>query len=168
MPTLAAAAGAGDVVSKFKAGTKLGGETVRAHLDGYNFLPYLTGAAPEGPRKEFFYFTDEGDLAALRYENWKVHFLVQDQPGTLEIWQREFRPLRTPLVFNLRTDPYEAAPIISNTYWDWMMDHSFVIYPMGDVIAPMLQSMIDFPPAQKAGSFTIGDAFERVTAVPQR
>lgn len=168
LPTLVAAAGNPNVKEELLTGLEAGGTTYRNHLDGYNFLPYLTGAAAEGPRKEFFYFTDEGDLAALRYENWKVHFLVQDQPGTLEIWQREFRPLRTPLLFNLRTDPYEAAPIISNTYWDWYLDHAWVIYPLGDALAPMLQSLQDFPPAQKAGSFTIGDAFEAVTAVPQR
>ena len=168
LPTLVAAAGNPDVKEQLLTGLEAGGTTYKNHLDGYNFLPYLTGAAPEGPREEFFYFTDEGDLAALRVGNWKAHFLVQDTPGTLEIWQHEFRPLRLPLLFNLRTDPYEAAPIISNTYWDWMLDHAFVLYPMGDIIAPMLQSFVDFPASQKAGSFTIGDAFEAVTAVPTR
>jgi arylsulfatase len=168
LPTLVAAAGDANVKEKLLTGLEAGGVTYKNHLDGYNFLPYLTGAQAKGPRKEFFYFTDEGDLAAMRYENWKLHFLVQDQPGTLEIWQREFRQLRTPLLFNLRTDPYEAAPIISNTYWDWYMDHSFVIYPLGDALAPMLKSLEEFPPAQKAGSFTIGDAFEKVTALPTR
>ncbi len=168
LPTLAAAAGDPNVKDELLTGYEAEGVTYKNHLDGYNFLPYLTGAETAAPRKAFFYFTDEGDLAALRYQNWKVHFLVQDQPGTLEIWQREFRPLRAPLLFNLRTDPYEAAPIISNTYWDWYIDHAYVIYPMGDAIAPMLKSFQEFPPVQKAGSFTIGDAFDAVTSGPER
>lgn len=168
LPTLVAAGGDPNVKEELLAGMDLGGTTYKNHLDGYNFLPYLTGQEPTGPRKEFFYFTDEGELAALRYQNWKVHFIVQDSPGTLEVWQREFRGLRMPLLFNLRTDPYEMAPIISNTYWDWMLDHAFVIYPLGDVIAPFLQSLQDFPPSQKPGSFTVGDAFEAITAVPQQ
>jgi arylsulfatase len=163
-PTLAAAAGDPTVKEELLTGYEAGGTTYKNYLDGYNFLPYLTGEEAQGPRKEFFYFTDEGDLAALRFQNWKVHFIVQDSPGTLDVWQREFRPLRTPLLFNLRTDPYESATIISNTYWDWYFDHVFVIYPMGDIIAPMLESLKEFPPAQEPGSFTIGDAFDAVTA----
>jgi hypothetical protein len=126
----------------------------------------LTGDEEKGPRKEFFYFTDDGDLAALRYNNWKVHFLVQDQDGTLEIWQREFRPLRFPYMFNLRTDPYEFARITSNTYWDWTFDHSWILYPMGDAIGPFLKSFEEFPPAQKPGTFTIGDAFKKIGSQP--
>lgn len=168
LPTLAAIGGDANVKEELLTGYEAGGATFKNHLDGYNFVPYLTGAETKGPRKEFFYFNDDGDLVALRHGNWKVHFMVQDQPGTLEIWQREFRGLRMPLVFNLRTDPYEMAPIISNTYWDWVLDHSFVIYPLGDAIAPMLESLVEFPPSQKPGSFTIGDAFEAVTSIPQK
>ena len=94
--------------------------------------------------------------------------MEQRQQGTCMIWAEPLTTLRLPKIFNLRTDPYEAAPIISNTYWDWYLDHAWVIYPLGDAIAPMLKSLEEFPPAQKAGSFTIGDAFEAVTAVPQR
>ena len=119
-PTLLAVAGNTDVKEKLLKGYEANGKTYKNHLDGYNFLPYLTGKEEKGPRKEFFYFSDDGDLMGLRYNNWKVHFMVQDQDGTLEIWQRQFRGLRMPYIFNLRTDPYEFATITSNTYWDWV------------------------------------------------
>jgi arylsulfatase len=98
----------------------------------------------------------------LRYNNWKVHFMVQDQEGTLEIWQRQFRGLRTPYIFNLRTDPFEQATITSNTYWDWYIDHAWILYPMGDVVGEFLGTFKEFPPRMKAGSFTIGDALEKL------
>jgi arylsulfatase len=86
-------------------------------------LPYLTGQETTSPRIEYFYFSDDGDLLALRYGNWKVQFKVQDEPGTMRIWQREFENLRLPYLFNLKTDPYERATITSNTYWDWYIRH---------------------------------------------
>ena len=138
------------------------------HLDGYNFLPYLTGQEEKSPRDEFFYFSDEGDLMALRYKNWKVHFMVQDQAGTMEIWQRKFRGLRMPYLYNLRTDPYEFATITSNTYWDWYIDHAWTLYPLGDTVGEFLSTFKEFPPRQKAGSFTIGDAFETLQQVPHQ
>ena len=165
-PTLLAAAGNTDVKEKLLRGYQANDKTYKNHLDGYNFLPYLTGQEKKGPRKEFFYFSDEGDLMGLRYNNWKVHFMVQDQAGTMEIWQRKFRGLRMPYIYNLRTDPYEFARITSNTYWDWYIDHAWIIYPMGDVIGPFLKSFEEYPPAQKPGSFTVDDAFKTLKAVP--
>ena len=105
---------------------------------------------------------------ALRYNNWKLHFMVQDQAGTLEIWQREFRGLRMPYFYNLRTDPYEFAHTTSNTYWDWFIDHAFLLYPMSAVVGPFIQSFEEFPPIQKAASFTLGDAFKTMQAVPNQ
>lgn len=160
LPTLLAAAGDPDVKEKLLKGHEANGKTFNVHLDGYNFLPYLTGEQDKGPRDRFFYFSDDGDLLALRFENWKVHFMVQDQEGTLEIWQREFRSLRLPYIFNLRTDPYERASITSNTYWDWMFDHAFAIYPLPDIVGEFLATFEEYPPRQKAGSFTIGKALE--------
>jgi len=165
-PTLLAVAGNTDVKDKLLKGYEANGKTYKNHLDGYNFLPYLTGQEEKGPRKEFFYFSDEGDLTGLRYNNWKLHFLVQDQMGTLEIWQRDFRGLRMPYIYNLRTDPYEFARVTSNTYWDWVIDHAWILYPMGDAIGPFLQSFEEFPPSQKPGSFTVGDAFKTIKSVP--
>ena len=167
-PTLLAAAGVPDIKQKLLKGYKANGRKYKVHLDGYNFLPYLTGKEEKGPREEFFYFSDEGDLVALRYNNWKLQFMVQDSPGTFDVWQREFRPLRIPYFFNLRTDPYEYATITSNTYWDWLMDRAFLLYPMGNVVGPMLKSFDEFPPAQKPGSFTIGQAFKMFQAVPHQ
>jgi len=160
VPTLLAAAGDSKVTEKLLKGYKANGKNYKVHLDGYNFLPYLTGKEKKGPRKEFFYFSDGGDLMALRYNNWKVHFMVQDQPGTLEIWQREFRGLRMPYIFNLRTDPYEQATITSNTYWDWYIDHAWVMYPLGNVVGEYLATYKEYPPRQKAGSWDMGKALD--------
>ncbi len=167
-PSLLAVAGNTDVKDKLLKGYKANGRTYKNYLDGYNFLPYLTGKEEKGPRKEFFYFSDEGDLMALRYNNWKVHFMVQDSPGTFDVWQREFRGLRLPYFYNLRTDPYEFATVTSNTYWDWVIDHAWILYPMGDVIGPFLKSFDEYPPVQKPGSFTVGQAFKALQAVPHQ
>ena len=167
LPTLMAAVGEPDIKEKLKkGGVKAIGRSYKVHLDGYNFLPYLTGKEKQGPRKEFFYFSDDGDLLALRYNNWKVHFMVQDQEGTLEIWQRKFRGLRTPLIFNVRTDPYEQATITSNSYWDWYIDHAWIMYPLPDVVGKFLATFKEYPPRQKAASFTIGDALKHLEPHP--
>ena len=168
MPTLLAVAGNTEVKKKLLKGYTANGRKYKNHLDGYNFLPHLTGQKKEGPRTEFFYFSDDGDLMAMRYNNWKAHFMVQDQEGTLEIWQRKFRGLRMPYFFNLRTDPYEFAHTTSNTYWDWYIDHAFLLYPMSNVVGPFIKSFEEFPPIQKPGSFTLGDAFKTMQAVPQQ
>ena len=112
-----------------RPGTELDGTTYKVHLDGYNQLDYLTGAADESPRQHFFYVSDDGDLTALRYDNWKIVFLEQRATGTLQVWAEPFTELRVPKIFNLRTDPYERADITSNTYYDWMLDHVWVFVP---------------------------------------
>jgi arylsulfatase len=167
-PTLLAAAGNTDVREDLLKGYEANGKTYANHLDGYNFLPYLVGKEEHGPRKEFFYFTDEGSLIALRYNNWKVTFMVQDQPGTMAIWQHKFRGLRMPYFYNLRTDPFEFATVTSNTYWDWWIDHAYNLYPMGDIVGGFLKTFEKYPPAQKPGSFTISDAFQSLKAMPQQ
>ncbi len=166
MPTLLAAAGAPEVKDKLLTGYKAAGRNFKVHLDGYNFLPYLTGQTAEAPRQEFFYFSDDGDLLAMRYDNWKLHFKVQDAPGTLEVWQREFRPLRVPLFINLRTDPYERAPLTSNTYWDWMLDHAFLALPAQQKVAEFLSTFKQYPPRQKAASFTVDQVLEQLQSIP--
>ena len=168
VPTLVAAAGEPEVKEKLLKGYKANGKKYKVHLDGYDFLPYLTGQAERGPREEFFYFSDEGDLLGMRYRNWKVHFMVQDQAGTMEIWQREFRSLRLPYIFNLRTDPFEQATITSNTYWDWVIDHAWILYPLPDKVGAFLATFKEFPPRQKAGSFTIGNALEQLQQAPHK
>ena len=109
LPTILAAAGVPDVKEQLLKGMKVGDTTFKVHLDGYNLLPFLTGQTTEDPRKEFFYWNDDCDLVALRYDNWKMVFCRQKSPGTLDIWAEPFTPLRVPRLFNLRTDPYERA-----------------------------------------------------------
>ncbi len=167
-PTFLAAAGEEDIAEKLRDGYRANGERYKVHLDGFNLLPHLTGEEERGPRDRFFYFSDEGDLIALRVGNWKVHFMVQDQEGTLEIWQREFRNLRMPYIFNLRTDPYENATITSNTYWDWMISHAWIMYPMGPIVGEFLATFEEFPPRQEAGSFTVNNALEAITSSIQK
>jgi arylsulfatase len=167
MPTLLAAAGAPDVPQQLLTGYKLGDITYKVHLDGYNFVPYLTGQAQKGPRESFFYFSDEGDLMALRYDNWKVAFAVQAAEGTMRVWQQEFEHPRMPFIFNLRTDPYERAPITSNTYYDWLLDHLYLLVPAQAYVGQFLATFKEYPPRQKAASFSIGQVLQRLSEPPQ-
>ena len=122
LPTFLAAAGEPDIVEKLKAGHTIGDTTYKVHIDGYNLLPYLTGEVDESPRKGMVYFSDDGDVLALRFDNWKVVFMEQRVQGTLQIWAEPFVALRVPKLYNLRIDPFERADITSNTYYDWLVD----------------------------------------------
>jgi len=164
LPTLLAAAGDPEIKKELLNGYKAAGRKFKVHLDGYNFLPYLTGQTKEAPRESFFYYSDEGDLLALRYDNWKLAFQVQEAPGTMKVWQQEFTNLRLPYLFNLRTDPYEQATVTSNTYWDWYIDHAFLLVPAQSYVATELATYEDFPPRQKAASFTVSDALTTLKA----
>jgi arylsulfatase len=128
------------------------------HLAGYNFLPYFKGDEEKNPRKEFFYFSDEGDLVALRYDHWKMVFMEQRVEGTCAIWSDPWIVLRTPKLFNLITDPYERADVTSNTYWDWMFDHIFLFLPAQRFVGEFLSTFVEYPPRQESASFTPGDA----------
>jgi arylsulfatase len=164
-PTLLAAAGDPDITQKLLKGHQAAGKTFKAHLDGYNQLPYLLGEQPRSARKEFFYFNDDGDLVAARYENWKVVFMEQRAQGTLQVWAEPFTVLRLPKVFDLRADPYERADITSNTYWDWMITNSSgVAFGIQVEIGKYLQTYKDFPPSQRPASFTIDQAMEKLKA----
>lgn len=160
MPTLLAAAGVTDVKEKLLKGYKAAGRRFKVHLDGYNLLPYLTGQESKSPREEFFYFSDDGDLTGLRYDNWKLVFAEQRMPGTLQVWAEPYVYLRLPKLFNLRTDPYERADITSNTYWDWYIDHAFLIVPAQQYVGKFLATFKEYPPRQKAASFTIDQVLE--------
>jgi len=162
MPTLVAAAGEPDVKEKLKKGYKAGKKKFKVHLDGYNFLPYLSGEATASPRKEFFYFSDDGDLTGLRYDNWKVVFAQQRKRGTMEVWSEPYTKTRMPWLFNLRTDPYERATVTSNTYWDWYLDRVFLLVPAQAYVAEFLQTFKEFPPRQKAASFTIDQVMDQL------
>jgi arylsulfatase len=162
LPTLLAVAGVPDVKEQLLKGMKVGDKTFKLHLDGYNLLPYLTGQTSEDPRKGFFYFNDDGDLVALRYDNWKVVFAEQRAEGTLRIWSEPFTPLRVPKIFNLRMDPYERADITSNTYYDWLIDHAYILVPAQAGVAEFLATFKDFPPSQRSASFSIDQVLAKL------
>jgi len=163
LPTFLAMAGEPDIVEKCKKGHEAAGKTFKVHLDGYNLLPYLTGKEEKSPRKGFIYFDDDGNLVALRYDNWKVVFMEQRVQGTLRIWAEPFTPLRLPKLFNLRTDPFERADITSNTYYDWLLDHAFILFAAQGIVTEFIETFKEFPPAQKAATFTIDQALESMT-----
>lgn len=160
LPTLLAAAGEPDIKSKLLTGYQVGNKTFKIHLDGYNFLPYFTDKEKKSPRNEFLYFSDDGDLTGLRYDNWKFVFAEQRAPGTLQIWAEPFTKLRVPKIFNLRMDPYERADITSNTYYDYLLNHAFLLIPAQEYVAKFLATFKEFPPRQKAASFSIDQVLE--------
>jgi arylsulfatase len=164
LPTFVAAAGDPHVVEKLRSesGHKAGDKTFRVHIDGFNLLPYLTGQEKKSPRPGFIYFSDDGDLVALRFGNWKLTFMEQRCRGTLEVWAEPFTALRIPKLFNLRTDPFERADQTSNTYWDWYVSKAYLIMGGQAVVQKFLTTFKDFPPRQKAASFTIDQAMEKM------
>ncbi len=164
LPTFLAAAGEPDIVEKCKKGHKAAGKSFKVHIDGYNLLPYLTGKEKTSPRKGFVYFDDDGNLVAVRSGNWKAVFMEQRCEGTLRIWMEPFTVLRTPKLFNLRTDPYERADKTSNTYYDWFMWKGYMIMAAQAVVTPFLETFKEFPPRQKAASFTLDDALAKMSA----
>jgi len=159
LPTFLAMTGVPDIKERLReGGVQAIGREYKVHLDGYNSLPYLLGEEEKTPRKEIYYFSDDGDLTALRYEEWKAIFLEHRFPQTLRAWAEPWTELRIPLLFNLRRDPYERSQITSNTYYDWYIDRAYVLLPAADYIGKFLSTFEEFPPRQKPGSFTIGDA----------
>jgi arylsulfatase A-like enzyme len=152
LPTFLAAAGEPDIVDKLKAGHTIGDATFKVHIDGYNLLPYLTGEADRSPRPGFVYFSDDGDVLALRFDNWKIVFMEQRAQGTLRIWAEPFVALRVPKLFNLRTDPFERADITSNSYYDWFIDNDYIALAATAVMTQFLATFREFPPRQKAAS----------------
>lgn len=160
MPTLLAAAGVPDVKEKLLAGYTAAGKTFKVHLDGFNMLPMLTGQVAKSPREGFYYFNDDAQLTALRYDNWKFIFMEQRAKGTLQVWAEPFTPLRLPLIFNLRTDPYEYATITSNTYYDWLLEHAYLLVPAQAGVGKFIESFKDYPPRQKAASFNVDEVLK--------
>ncbi|MEV4411066.1 arylsulfatase [Catellatospora sp. NPDC049609] len=162
LPTLLAAAGDPDIAAELKAGHEAGGRTFRVYLDGFNLLPYLTEGEPHSPREGFFYFSDDGDLTAIRFDNWKLVFMEQRAPGTLRVWAEPFTPLRVPKIFNLRTDPFERADVTSNSYYEWMIDRAYMLQAAQKLTADFLASFREFPPRQAAASFTLDQVMEKM------
>ncbi|MDD7983801.1 arylsulfatase [Lentisphaera marina] len=163
LPTFLAIAGNETIKEDLKkGGVKAIGREYKVHLDGYNILPMLTGKTDKSGRKEIFYFSDDGDLTALRYNDWKALFMEQKARGTLRAWIEPWTELRVPLIFNLRRDPYERAYFTSNTYYDWLMDHVFFLVPAQEYVAGFLSTFKEFPPRQKAASFSLDQVIEKM------
>lgn len=160
LTTLLAAAGNTNVKQELLTGKTVNGTTYKVHLDGYNLIPALKGEA-EWPRKEFIYWTDEGSVAALRYNNWKITFLKQNAHG-LHVWLEPFEELRAPILTNLRMDPFELAHDIGMDYERWFVEHMFLIAPAGAYVGQWIQSFKEFPPRQKPGSFNLERVMEKV------
>lgn len=164
LPTFLAAVGDAHIVEKLRSGHSAAGKTFKVHIDGYNLLPYLTGKSKTAPREGFVYFSDDGDLVALRVSNWKMVFMEQRREGTLAVWAEPFVPLRVPKLFNLRMDPFERADVTSNTYWDWYLSKAYMLMAGQAVVAKFLETFEQFPPRQKAASFTIDQALQKFEA----
>jgi arylsulfatase len=161
-PTILAVAGEPDIKGKLKKGHKIGDKTFKVHLDGHNLLPYLTGEEAESPRKGFIYFTDDGDVAALRYDNWKMMFLEQRVETTLKIWLEPWGVRRTPAKIKQRKGTYERGIQTSNTFYDWMFRHIYLLVPAQAGVAEFLGTFKEFPPRQKAASFSIDQVLEKM------
>jgi len=143
-----------DIKEKLLEGHQAGDKTFKVHIDGYNLLPYLMGEVKESPRLSFFYISDDGDILAIRYGDWKV-VLMEQRAKTLACWFEPFVPLRGPKIFNLRRDPFERADENSNTYWDWLISHAYLIYGMQAIVAQQIDAFVKFPPRQKAAAFNL-------------
>jgi len=165
MPTFLAAAGKKDIKEDLRDGytSRTLKRKYKIHLDGYDLTEHLRD--PDNvpsPRKEVFYFSDDGDLTALRYEDWKLIFMEQKSQGTFRVWMEPFVPLRVPLIENLRRDPYERATITSNTYFDWLLDRAFLLVPAQAYVAKFLATFKEYPPRMEAASFSLDKVMEQI------
>jgi arylsulfatase len=165
-PTLLAAAGDDGVKDRLLQGWQVGDRTYKVHLDGYDQLPYLTGQQDKSARKEFIYFNDDGQLVAMRYENWKIVFCEQRAEGTFAVWREPFVCMRVPTMFNLRMDPYERAEITSNTYNDWMVRRAFLVVPAQAFVGKFMATFKEFPPRQRPSSFSIDQVMQQMLNKP--
>ena len=168
LPTLLAIAGDEEVTQKLLKGYKLGDMTYKVHLDGFNLVPYLTGQVDKSPRDSFLYCNDDQQLVGLRYDNWKIAFMEQRATGTLRVWSEPFTTLRIPKIFNLRLDPYERADVTSNTYYDWLMDHAFMLVPAQDYVGKFLMTFKEYPQRQKPASFNLDEVLEKLKESPSK
>jgi len=160
LPTFLAAAGDPNIKEQLLKGHKAGNATFKVHLDGYDQTRYLAGQGPSA-RKEFFYFSDDGDLLAIRYQHLKVHFMIQEATG-FDVWRRSFTKLRAPVAFDLAVDPLERGQE-GIGYEDWLYRHAFIAVPMQEIVGKTLATFREFPPRQKPASFTIDQALEALT-----
>jgi arylsulfatase A-like enzyme len=149
-----AAAGEPDIIEKLYNGHEAGSKTYKVRVDGFNLLPYLTEEVKESPRASLFYISDDGDILAIRYIDWKA-VLMEQRAKTMQCWAEPFVKLRVPKIFHLRRDPFERADENSNTYWDWVAQHAYLIYGMQAIVAQQVENFVKFPPRQKPASFSL-------------
>ena len=161
LPTLLAAVGKPNVKEELLDGRRVNGRRVKVHLDGYNMLPYFTGEVEESPRKEMFYFTDDGSVSALRYNDWKINFTIQKAHG-YDVWAEPYTPLRLPMIQNLRMDPLERAHEEASGFDEWGANRLFVLVPAQQIVGGFLQTFVDYPPRQKPGSFSLDRVLEKL------
>src|SRR6266446_3087050 len=162
--TLVAAAGEPNIKDKLLQGYNAAGKNFRVHLDGYDQRDLLSRKGPN-KRREFFYWTDDGNLAGLRYEQWKAVFLEQKAHG-FDVWAQPMVQLRLPMLFNLRSDPFERAQHEAGDYVKWFVEHAFVLVPAQSIVAQHLASFQQFPPRQRPGSFSVEQALEKLRNPP--
>lgn len=162
LPTLAAVAGEPNVVEKLKKGQyKSGNKTFKVHIDGYNLLPLIKGEVSENPRKGFMYWSDDGDLMAIRVGNWKATFMEQRAKGS-KVWDEPLVATRVPYLYNLRSDPFERASEDADVFYKkWMFDRAFLFVPAQAIVAEFLETFKEFPPRQKPASFSVDQALEK-------
>jgi len=161
LPTLLAAVGNDNIKEELLTGKEAIGRNYKVHLDGYNFLPYLLGNEEKGPRKEFFYFTDDGSVSALRYNDWKIMFTIQKAHGA-DVWSEPYTPQRLPMITNLRRDPFERAHYEAIGYTEWSFNRLFVLVPAQGIVGNFLGTFVDYPPRQKPGSFSLDRVLEEL------
>jgi len=161
LPTFAAAGGDPDVVERCKKGCQSGNKMFKVHLDGYNMMPFFKGEVKESPRKEFLYWSDDGDLLALRFQDWRISFKEQDHKG-IDVWRREFTNLRAPKMYNLRADPFERGDE-SMEYDKWMMERAFLLVPSQALVGQWLASFKEFPIRQRPASFNLDDVMQKLS-----
>jgi arylsulfatase len=161
LPTLMAAAGVPDIKEKLLTGYKAGDSTYKVHLDGYNMMPYLKGETDAGPRHEFLFWSDDGDLSALRYDKWKLLFMEQRAHG-FDVWEEPFVTLRVPKLIDLRADPFERGPEEGMDYNHWRIERVFLLVPAQAYVGQWLQSFGQFPPRQKSASFNLDDVMKKL------
>jgi arylsulfatase len=159
--TFAAALGESDITGKLRQGHTMNGKSYKVHLDGYNWMPYLSGQTQDAPRREFLYWTDDGDLAALRYDQWKLVFMEQRAHG-YEVWQEPLTVLRLPKLFSLRADPFERADHEGIDYPKWRLERAFLLVPAQAFVQQWLSSFVDFPPRQAPSSFGIDQVMDKL------
>jgi arylsulfatase len=162
LPTMLAAAGQSELKQALLSGYQAGDKQFKVHLDGFNMLPYLSGEVKDSPRRSFFYISDDGDIMAVRMDDWKV-VLMEQRAKQLMCWLEPFVHLRAPKLFNLRRDPFERADENSNTYWDWYISHAYAVYAMQAVVAAQIDAFTKFPPRQKPGSFNLDEVMRKVS-----